>query len=378
MEWVFKMTIPKQILFVSKPLTPPWNDSNKNLAYQIAENNPEFIFKLMTKTGMKFSSKHLRDIQIYKDSGKLSPPLLQNLRVLIYLLGIGKSIELKHYFFTPNKLTSSVGKLVTKLQKKKTVQTLTSFPNETANIKDLLFADKVVALSKDSAQKLKSLGVEGVEVIYPGIETPVEVNTLKVNMLKKQYKSNDEKLILYCGDYHYSNCENILTSFIGEIKNLNFECNFVSACRIKTHLDFKVESNLKSVVDKLGLSKRVHFLNEIDYIRELLAAADLVIFPVNSLFAKMDIPLVLLEALYLETPILISDFAPLNEILIEKCGLKFAPNDFNDFISKFKLFFSDSNLQKNIISKTRLNVINNFSSKVMAENYRKIYKELLI
>lgn len=367
----------KEILFVSKPLTPPWNDSNKNLAYQIAKYNLDFTFSLMTKKGVKFSEGHLKEVQIYKDSGKLAPPIFQNLRVLLHLLTIGKEIALKHYFFTPNKLTSTVGAILTKFKNKRSIQTLTSFPNRTDNLKELLFADRVVALSKDSANKLTEIGVENVEVIYPGIEIPVQIEQKQVEKLKKKYKANDKKLILYCGDYHYSDCENILTRFIKEIKNLDFECNFVSACRIKTQLDFEIENNLRKVTQESNLNDCVHFLNEIDYIKELLATADLVIFPVNSLFAKMDIPLVLLEALDLETPILISDFAPLNEILIEDCGLKFKPNDFEDFFNKIKLFFSDIKFQRGVISKTKINVVNNFSSEVMAKKYRIIYKELL-
>lgn len=365
------------ILFVSKPLTPPWNDSNKNIAFQIAKYNNGLNFYLMTKDGVKFNYSHLKEIPIYSDSGKLAPSISQNAKVLSHLLMVKKDVNILHYFFTPNPLTSYIGKFVTKLKSKDSIQTLTSFPIKTNNLKNLLFANKIITLSKDSENKLKSIGVNNSKTIYPGIEIPIELNTDNLEQVRKNFKAtnDDKKVITYPGDYHYSDNKELLKKIITNMKSFSFDCKLILACRIKTELDKTVERELKSLA--LNLNADVCFLNNIPYIKELLFISDLVIFPINSLYAKMDIPLVLLEALYLETPILISDFAPLNEIIIENCGLKFKMNDSEDFIRKIELFFNDKSLREELINNTKLNVSENFSSQQMAEKYFKIYKEYL-
>lgn len=58
----------------------------------------------------------------------------------------------------------------------------------------------------------------------------------------------------------------------------------------------------------------VRFLPETPNIHALLATADLIVFPVDDLFGKVDLPIVLLEALRLGTPVFTSGEGPLSEL----------------------------------------------------------------
>ena len=61
--------------------------------------------------------------------------------------------------------------------------------------------------------------------------------------------------------------------------------------------------------------------------QELLGACDICLLPAESLYAKMDYPLVLLEALALGVPLIVADSPPLTELLDDPVGRLVPPGD---------------------------------------------------
>jgi phosphatidylinositol alpha-1,6-mannosyltransferase len=94
----------------------------------------------------------------------------------------------------------------------------------------------------------------------------------------------------------------------------------VFACRTKTPEALTIEAAVRQQVEAAGLSAHVRFLRQVDHFESLLALATLFLFPVQSLHRKMDIPLVLLQALALGKPIVISTVGPLTELLSSGVG----------------------------------------------------------
>jgi hypothetical protein len=93
------------------------------------------------------------------------------------------------------------------------------------------------------------------------------------------------------------------------------EAMLVFAVRRKTPAAGPVEARIKSDAALWGLGPHVRFLNEVDDVPGLLTLADLSILPVERLYAKMDMPLVLLEHMALGRPVVVSDSAPLRETI---------------------------------------------------------------
>ena len=93
------------------------------------------------------------------------------------------------------------------------------------------------------------------------------------------------------------------------------DVSFVFACRHKLPTWSTVSSQLRAELAAPLRSGHVVFVGETQHLRALLAVAALVALPAESSFGKMDIPLVLLEALAEETPVLVADVEPLREIL---------------------------------------------------------------
>jgi glycosyltransferase involved in cell wall biosynthesis len=78
------------------------------------------------------------------------------------------------------------------------------------------------------------------------------------------------------------------------------------ACRTKTPRAREVESTLRRRVADQGLSHQVTFVGETRRIHDLLACSDAVVLPSVDLYAKMDYPLVLLEAMSLARPVVVA------------------------------------------------------------------------
>ncbi|KKP65037.1 MAG: hypothetical protein UR60_C0010G0026 [Candidatus Moranbacteria bacterium GW2011_GWF2_34_56] len=129
----------KKILYVSRPLTPPWDEASKNFAYNLAKeiahdsNSPEIhLMTTRTKLGLP---KHIKQEEIYKYSEK-DFKFSDKLRSLFFQLLFKNSFDIKHYFFTPTKNNSWMIRNILK-GKSKTIQTV-------ATLREDLFSDKEI------------------------------------------------------------------------------------------------------------------------------------------------------------------------------------------------------------------------------------------
>ena len=82
------------------------------------------------------------------------------------------------------------------------------------------------------------------------------------------------------------------------------------ACRAKTPAARDADAHLREEVDRRGLRADVAFVGETARILDLLATADVVLLPSETLYAKMDLPLVLLEAMALGRAVIVASGTP--------------------------------------------------------------------
>lgn len=190
----------KRILFYTRPITPPWDEASKNLAYDIATNLPrnQFMISLLTPLKSPFNKKlvkkhpHIKPEEIYS-SANLN--FKEKLQLLLRLFRPNLKIDLIHFLFTPRSITSFLIRLRLKLTKIKTLQTVATLSKKnfrnTSKLNKILFADLIVVQSKNSFKQLKAKNVENVKLIYPGINlkkykpTSKDSKTLRKLKLKK-------------------------------------------------------------------------------------------------------------------------------------------------------------------------------------------------
>lgn len=373
----------KKVLMVSKPLLPPWDDSGKNLVKDVVRFGESWQYHVLgLKQGelareIVESNPGVKQERVYKGSGSYSPSLGQNLRVLLRLFR-PDDLDIYHFFFAPNPMTSLAARLVRRLKPgKRFVQTICSIPATFEGIERLMFADRVIALSESTARKLINAGVPNVVRIPPAIDTtPRVTDEARLQIRRDLGLPLDKPLILYAGDYQFSSAAATCANALPRIMEKT-QAHFVFACRIKQELSRTEESRIRQQVAAQGLSDRVSFFNELPGIIDLVGSADLQVLPAATLFAKMDIPLVLLESLRERVPLVVANQAPLSELLEKPVGIGVSPEDPADLARGVVELLSAPEELKRMGEAGQKFVQEKFSARAVAAKYETLYDELL-
>ncbi|PID37931.1 MAG: hypothetical protein CSA24_01935 [Deltaproteobacteria bacterium] len=302
------------VLVVSKPVAPPWNDSSKNLVKDIACAARRFDFQLLAPRGCSWSPpEHVHLEPIYRDVGSFSPAATQNLRALLRLLQADDS-AIRHFYFAPNPKTSLVARWIGRIHRKPTIQTVCSIPRS-VNPR-LLFADRVVVLSAATRHHFITAGVAPERLVHipPGISLPSLVGPERRALLRRHFGiPATGRVALFAGDYLFSSAARVFARALTKVRDRG--AFFVFACRVKGLESRRIEAEIDAELRAAGVRSRALMLDEVPAMLDLVAACDVCALPAESLYAKMDLPLVLLEAMGHRLPLVVADIPPLTELL---------------------------------------------------------------
>ena len=301
---------------VSKPIAPPWTDSNKNLVRDVAGALRRYRPRVMVPRGSALAG--VVSVPVYLEAGSYAPARLANARVFRQLL-LGPRADLWHFFFAPNPLTLRAGAFARAVRRVPCVHTIASAPDDLEHVAPLLFADAVVALSEHSARRLAHAGVHA-EVIPPA-QAPLTVAADAVAAARARH-GIDGEYVLYPGDVEHSDGARV---FVDAAALDRSSLRWVIAARPKTPRAAQAMDDLRDLAAKRGA--KVSFLGEIPDIHALVAGASLTTLVVDTLHAKMDLPLVLLESLALHVPVLVSSTTAAAEVLPSGGAAAMVPGD---------------------------------------------------
>ncbi|MGD9581059.1 MAG: glycosyltransferase, partial [Vampirovibrionia bacterium] len=148
-------------------------------------------------------------------------------------------------------------------------------------------------------------------------------------------------------------------------------------CHNKTEEAKAIEQELKQYAINLGIEKYVLFLGTVENMLEVIRSIDICLYPVKSMYNKMDIPLVLLECMAYAKPIILTDIGPLKELVKEDIGFTVEPDDVNS-ITKYILELLQSNDLRMLKGFNGRKVVQkHFNMKILAKEYEELYHELL-
>ena len=303
-------------LLVSKPVAPPWTDSNKNLVRDIARGCERWTPRVMVPRGAPLAG--VTSEPLYAAAGRYAPSRLANARVLARLVA-GPRADVWHFFFAPNPLTLRAGALAARLRRAPAAHTLASAPDDLEAVAPMLFADRHVVLSEHTARRLRAVGRDA--VVIPPALSPVSVTPGQVDAARRRH-GLPERYALYPGDLEHSDgARTFLRAAAGQGEDLGW----VVAARPKTARAHEAKRALESEAASLGA--KLTWLGEIDDIHAVTAGASVVTLVVDTLHAKMDLPLVLLEAMALRVPVLVSSGSAAEELVPSGGALAVAPSD---------------------------------------------------
>ena len=301
------------VLLVSKPLVPPWNDSSKNLARDVAAGMSRHVPVILGDGSGRFAPPRARVEAVYRGSGGFAPGLGAQLRVLARL-ALGGRADLWHFFFAPNPKSSTAGRALARIRRVPTVQTVCSRPRAMAGARRLLFADRTVVLSGHTRDALIENGVaaDRLELVAPGVPPLAPLDASERQRARASFGLPDAPLVLFAGDLELGDgAPRIVDAFVRQRER---DAVLVMACRAKTTGAAAAEAALRGTLERAGVGDRVRWIGETPRIHALVGAADVVALPSTDLYAKMDLPLVLLEAMWMERTVVVAAGSPAAEL----------------------------------------------------------------
>ncbi|MDH5671669.1 MAG: glycosyltransferase family 4 protein [Myxococcales bacterium] len=367
----------QRVLMVSKPVSPPWNDSSKNLVRDLASSMTRYRPLVMGAAGQPAAIAGVESEAVYPArSGAFAPALADNARVLKRLL-LGRQADLWHFFFAPNPRSSRVCHAAARLRRAPTVQTICSAPADTGDLPALLFADRSVVLSQATEARVLEAGLapERVRRIAPAVAPLEPIAADRLDDTRRQLDLPvGQALIVYPGDLEFSSGAELSLRSLAALTRS--DVTLVMACRAKTPRAQQAEQGARALARELGIAERVRWLGETRRIHELLGCADIVMLPSETLYAKMDLPLVLIEAMYLERPILVARDTPAEE-LAEGEAACVVETSVDATGAALQALLDDAESRRQLGARARRAALGRYHPHIMAQRYEQLYDELL-
>ncbi len=309
-----------RVLFVSKPIVPPWHDGSKNLVRDVAANLVRARPTVMSVEGTEPIGPRVVMDPVYRDAGRFAPGLVANARVVERLLR-GDPLDLWAFCFAPNPMSSTVANLARRARRAggfggRVVQIIPSAPRTFTGVGRWLFGEHIVVLTEFTRGRLFGAGVSRKDVrVIPPCAAPLRaVGDDERRVFRERHGLGNGPVIVYPGDYEISRGAQTVARAVPRILRAIPEARVVFACREKTDRAGVERAVVQRALADAGLEKQTLHLGEVADMAVLLAVASVVAFPVDDLYGKVDIPLVLLEALAAGVPMVVVRGGPLEAL----------------------------------------------------------------
>lgn len=350
------------VLFVSKPVSPPWNDSGKNLVRDVAGH-----------------LEHHAPVMLERRRGptvSFSPSLRANWEALSYLLRDADA-DIWHFFFAPNWKSSLAARFAAGLRRVPTVHTVCSLPPEGAPLDRLVFADVTVVLSRFARDRFREagLGDAALRLIPPSLPPlPAPSDEERLALRHKHRIPGSATVWIYPGDLEYGGgAEVALEGFAVDGRS---DSLLLMACRDKTKSAGPARARLVEQARRWGVEGSVRWVGETPHIHEMLALSDFTVLPSRSPYAKMDYPLVALEAMCMGRPTLVGRGTPAAELAEEGAAVA-VEHDGTALAGAIDTLHADVDRRKNLGRRARELVLERFAPAKIAADYERLYTDLL-
>jgi phosphatidylinositol alpha-1,6-mannosyltransferase len=311
------------VLLVSKPLAPPWTDGSKNLSRELAEG----AIALGARGMHGFVPRGAAPLPGLIPHSVPGPSLDRTTALaMITTLASSRGVGLWHFVSAPTARTSHVARALAALRRRRTVQTIASAPRRDVRLADVVFAERVIVLSRETHARALAEGVEAsrLRLVPIAITPPNAPSRDAVAAVRSAHALGDRAVITFPGDLEHGGADRLVEACARMAEREVI--TLVLACRDKSPRSRARREALVRRARAVGLDLRS--IGETPSIHALLAASDVVALPTESLYAKVDHPLVLLEAMHLGRPVVVSSGTAAHELAEDggAIGVAFEPD----------------------------------------------------
>lgn len=370
----------KKILLATRPLSPPWDEASKNFAYFLGRAiTGHSLTLLTTKEVLEGLPTTVHQEEIFPSGSfdvKAKIALFRSLR------RFRKRFDITHYLFTPTRENTGIIRWFAKPTKGRTLQTVATLRDDLYSAKTLrtiLFADHLVTYTDTAKQKLERLGFTNVTRIYPGIDLERYAPQPKNTRLFTQLGFTEEHcIVIYPGEYVRLGATDMLTEAFLDFftKHPETDIRFVFACRVKNESDANKKAAVERRFAEARLLDYVAFSDTITDMPGLYNTADIVIFPVENLRGKFDVPLIIIEAYACGKPVILSDLEQFREFANDAICVTIPKNSGEKLIEKVAYLRDNKAERVRLGENARRFTAENFDLQKTARQYEKIYAAL--
>ena len=223
---------------------------------------------------------------------------------------------------------------------------------------------------KNELQRLFGLPYEKINVVANGINSTSYSGVEKDYNFRRQYASDNEKIILFMGRLVYEKGVQHLISAMPKILENYHDTKLIIAGK------GGMEEELKAQVESMGLGQKVYFTGYLNakQVAKMYRCADISVFP--STYEPFGI--VALEAMLAGIPTVVSDVGGLNEIVEHGVdGMKSYAGNPNSIADSILTLLFDHQLCDNVSKKAKLKVKNEYNWTKIAQDTHFIYQKAI-
>ncbi len=370
----------KNILLATRPITPPWDEASKNFAYFLGKSITDHRLTLLGTTTPLPELPATATVAPVFHKSHLNG--LEKARLFWFLFNQRNAFDVTHYLFTPTKQNSFFIKNFLTPTKGKTVQTIATLRSDLYSpeeLKSILYADQLVVYTDQTKKKLTDLGFSNVTRIYPGIDlTLYQAKPKNEAFLASLGLSPEHHIALYPGEYVRLGATDTLTQFCIDYftKNPDSSLRFVFACRIKNEADAIKKAEVQKRLRDAGVEKFVVYTDTVPDMPSLYNLADIILFPVENLAGKFDVPLVIIEAYACNKPVILSDLEQFREFSGPTICVTIPKGDSAALATSIDALVHNPEERNRIGAAARAFVEENFDLAHTAEEYSALYSSL--
>jgi glycosyltransferase involved in cell wall biosynthesis len=371
-----------QVLFVTKPLAPPWDDSGKVLPYLLAREIRDIRLGVMVPRGQPLAVPGVRSEEIYRRAWSYTVPLRDKLK-LMFRLVFRAVPPVVHFFFSPNGPTTAAARWVRRRHPGvKVVQTVMSLPLGGEALDHGIFGDVVVTWSRSAAARVQEVvNRRGLPVrvvhVPPGVEERRPMTAAERRATRSSFGlPPDRPVVLYAGDLEFSTAAFTTAAAIPGVLD-HVPAVFVFACRPKTAAARGVQADLEARLADHAARGTVRFMGAVKAFGDLLRCVDVQVLPAETTYAKTDLPLVLLEGLTAGVPAVVGTGTPMDELVEAGAAIGVPPGSPEALASALSGLLGGAGRAEALGAAGREIALRRHSARVMADAHADLYRDLL-
>ncbi len=370
-----------KILYVTRPLCPPWDEASKNFAFDLARNITTEEITVLTCGELDGLPPNVHQTPAYSECPF---GLRQKFESLLAQFRLRGRFDVNHYFFTPTPLNSFLARM-TLAPRTRSIQTVATLRVEKYSpeaLRRALFADKLVSYTRRTKKLVENLGFCNVEQIYPGIDLERFAPREKPDHLRQHFDiPAGAAIISFPGEYvRLGGAEPIVTAMerVWETGKQEFSSPpiLILALRVKNAADAEEKKKIQNRLKRNGYLNLVRFTDTFDDMPGLYNLSDIILFPVSNLHGKFDVPLALIEAYAAGKPTVVSDIGELAEFTNENFSVIIKKNDASELAAAIVALVGNENRRKLLGKRARQFAVENFNIKTISQKYEQIYRSL--